>query len=148
MRISAYLLGAALLIMRCLRGPTWVAIAEMTPIGAAGSSDHRTVISLHRPRLVDRVAVGSDPRRNIGPASRSLLMRGLTEYQIYTLPNCILTADIAGLVCDPGVDARDHLRCHTYGNALFQSQSSIAFAQRHSKPQPASDHALLHAQIA
>lgn len=142
MRISAYLLGADLLIMRCLRGLAWVAI------GAAGSSDHRTVISLQRPRLVDRVAVESNLRRDIGPAFRSLLMRGLTEYQIYTVPDCILTADIAGLVCDPGVDARDHLRCHTYGNALFQSRSSIAVAQRHSKPQPASDHDLLHAQVA
>lgn len=93
-----------------------------------------TVILLHRPRLVDRVAAGSVLRRRSGRAAKAPLMTGLTEYQIHAVPDGILTTDIAGLVRDPSVDARDHLRSHAYGNALFQSRYSIPVAHRHSKP--------------
>ena len=83
------------------------------------------MISLYRPRLVDRVAAGGVLPHHSGRAAKSSLLGGLTQYQIHAVPDGILTADIAGLVRDPSVDARDHLRCHAYGNALFQSQSSL-----------------------
>lgn len=55
-------------------------------------------------------------------AARVLLTLVLfgTKRQIDASPNGILTTYIAGLCCDPRIDARDHLRGHAYCNAFLQ----------------------------